>query len=200
MKAFMEVGPLFEEQWTGIPNVNRHLAFYALKDQMIEWSFFYENLRVPRDVVEKFLRSGTGRGGLRTLERLAIDGEYLEPSDYDGAGGLFLNVKGSEQRFTREALFLHDLSTLLVPQFHSQATVEHHLFKMKADLRSSDVVFHNSYNTYHDCKLYFPNCGGRHVIVPMGLDMDLALLYSAYARSKFSQIDPYLLVLGVHPV
>jgi len=47
-KAVLDVGALFEEHWTGIPNVVAALVRHALDDQSIDWVFTHETVPLLR--------------------------------------------------------------------------------------------------------------------------------------------------------
>ena len=114
-RVYLEIGALFEEHWTGIPNVVAALAEFGLGDAAIDCRYIYDTIEVPRSVVVQFLQQRSGSGGLRTLADLAW--QRLEVSAADAAESvcIFPNIKPIHRFFGKEAVIVHDLSPLFAP-------------------------------------------------------------------------------------
>lgn len=132
----LDVTPLLETQWTGIPVFTRRLA-RALAGAGVELDYAVRLFRVPSEAVERALEQGTG-SFLRLLqERPAVEAAPLDPS----RPMLYPSVKPVGGVVPREASVVHDLSTLVMPETHAPANVAHHLDPLRETLLTDEVVF-----------------------------------------------------------
>ena len=195
-RAFFEIGPLFEEHWTGIPTVTFQIAKRALVDDSIEWGFLYENIKVDRDTLTRMMLRQSGSGFLPALERAVWDGNILLQQEAKAACGIFPSIKPLRETFAREATIIHDLSTLLTPQFHHIDTINHHANRYLGDAITSEKLFCVSSATANDVKTYLGTPAAQVEVLPLGIDIDPCLLSELVERKKSLRIDPYVCVLG----
>ena len=110
---------MFENQWTGIPIVTSELVRCAVADPDASWTYLYQNIIVDRAVVEEMLARRRGGDYLAHLERQLWAQATLDHDDAAKGACIFPNVKPLRNVFRSESLILHDLSTLLTPEFHN---------------------------------------------------------------------------------
>lgn len=195
-QAYFEIGPLFEDHWTGIPVVTAGLAEQALHDSTIDWHFFYHSLVMPRTFVGLLLLNGSGSGSHDFLLR-HVWGKHDIPFDQaHKSRGFFCNIKPVRNFFAEEAIFVHDLSPLLTPQFHAGSSINHFADRFRYDVMSSERFFCNSQATRSDLIAYFDVDPAVVSVVPMGIKIDLAHVSSAQLAASQHVIEPYVVVLG----
>lgn len=194
--AYLEISPMFEHNWTGIPVVTSEIARLALADEAVEWRFLYENIVIERRVVYDMLQLRTGGGHLAYLEQQLWNNRTLSNKDMGRGACIFPNVKAIRRHFAKEALIVHDFSTLLTPEFHNTDTVKHHANRVKMDVDTSDAFFCVSHATATDLIAYFNVSPDAVSIVPLGVSIDPALLSTLLARRSMTKVEPYVCVLG----
>jgi glycosyltransferase involved in cell wall biosynthesis len=195
-RAYLEVATLFEEHWTGISTVTGELAVRALRDPEIDWQFVHDNVEIERSVVGELLKARNGAPYLAYVERRALEGYRVPSSAARAHDCVFPNVKTFGGKFRREAIIVHDLSTLLTPQFHHQHTIDHHAKSLGRDLATSDHIFCVSDATRRDVIAYMGAAPEAMSVLPLGVRMDPCALTEAIRDHEHSRYEPYLCVLG----
>ena len=196
-KAFLEVGALFENTWTGIPNVVAALAEGALNDQEIEWGFVFDTLEIPEVWIRDFLARRSGSGGKAKLEALIWENAAIDPAVAAQAVCIFPNIKPVRRFFGYEASIIHDLSPVLTPEFHNQDNISHFANRIRADIETSDHIFCVSDATLGDVHAYFDIPHDRLSVIPLGVDFDPVHLTTASTNFRPGlEVEPYIAVLG----
>jgi glycosyltransferase involved in cell wall biosynthesis len=191
-----DVSPLVELQWTGIPVVAAGLAGALLTHVRAHTRFFLGTDLVRTAAVQDALARGSGLALARELAvGRALDGR-LKLAGWRGPSvGLFPSVKQVRRLFDIEISLFHDLSTLVLPQFHMQVNVDHHMHSLRDDLASNDLTVCVSQATADDLRAYLGVPADRLVVahngtrVPPGFAMDAANALAGGA-------EPYFLILG----
>ena len=188
---WLEVGPLKEGNFTGISQVTAALADCMLGDMRRDPGFFYGRAVVPDSVVSAALQRREGE----LLEwYLARTAPAPAPADLSVRNvAIFPNRKTCRRGFDCEAQIIHDLSTLLTPQFHDPDTVDYHALSLHDDVRSNDVTFCVSEATRDDVLRYLgPLDPARVVTAP------IAPSFADYLPGEYPDavVEPYVLVLG----
>ncbi|MGG5821762.1 glycosyltransferase family 4 protein [Falsiroseomonas sp. HW251] len=132
----IDVTPLLEAQWTGIPVFTRRLV-RALGAAGVELDHAVRLSRVPADAVERAMRLGNGNFLRLLQERPPTEATPIDP----GRPLLYPSVKPIGGIARREASTIHDLSTLVMPETHSPANVAHHLDPLRETLLTDETVF-----------------------------------------------------------
>jgi glycosyltransferase involved in cell wall biosynthesis len=158
----LDIGPLLDNQWTGIPVFTRRLAEALLRDGRIDLSFSFNLTRIRNSKVEAAMKAGTG-----TFLRQEYD-EYsysdCQPVD-PGEPILYPSVKKAFSVGAREASVVHDMSTLVMPENHEAANVRHHLDDIVNELGSNETTFCVSEATKFALETYFPSLAGRTTLL-----------------------------------
>ncbi len=115
--AYIEISPLLEPHWTGIPAVTAAIVERALVDTSVDWRFFYGALKVPASLMAELVVARDGR-----VARDFIVGHVWGKHDIgyeEGASSraIFTTMKTSRRLFGEEAILVYDLSPILTPQF-----------------------------------------------------------------------------------
>ena len=196
-KAVFDVSALFEETWTGIPNVVAAIAERALTDGDIDWVFTYETIPLPRDLVRRFLRLRSGAGGLPALSQLAWDRQPIPFDEARSMVAVFPNIKPVRGYFGTEAIIVHDLSPVTTPQFHNADNIFHFANRIREDVATSDHVFCVSKATMGDVHAYLEKPMEQMSVLRLGAEFDPAELSAGLLQVRQgAHVEPYVVVIG----
>ncbi len=157
-KVTLDIGPLLETQWTGIPVFTRRLAQALLRHGGMEVEFAFQLTRIPESEVLAAIRAGSGA---LLRERFESDSSrWGSPIDREGAL-LYPSVKDAFGVAAREASTIHDMSTLTMPEFHESANIAHHMDRLAEELATDDAVFCISQATKAALVAAFPSAARR---------------------------------------
>lgn len=183
----LEISPLGEREHTGIANVAKALAREMLHDETIDARFFMQRSDVPRGVVERLVSMDSGEilwwlaGRLDAGPSIDLDRRHV---------GIFTSTKKHRRLFPTEVLIVHDLTTVILPEFHDPETVKFWSQQLLGDMLSSDLIVAVSESTKMDIRTYFPQVDQIPCIVS-----HLAPSVSRVAKAPVPA-SPYVLVLG----
>lgn len=195
--VYLEITPLFDDFWTGIPVVCASLARELLKQRPNNTHFFMGYDLISRSVVDDALRRNSGTYLARDYhDRRATIGSVLTPSDGSISVGLFPSVKCIRRVFDIECSIAHDLSTMLLPQFHTLENVSHHMEALIEDLNSNDVTFCVSRATLTDIVDYIGTTPNKLVCTYNGVSWPWWYEIKARNEVDLQVIEPYFLILG----
>jgi glycosyltransferase involved in cell wall biosynthesis len=196
-EAVLDISALFEDTWTGIPNVVAAIAERALADQSISWTFTYETIPIARNVVGGFLANHSGSGGLPFLADAAWNGVPISPEAACGMVALFPNIKPVRKYFGKEAIIVHDLSPILTPEFHNADNIFHFANRIREDVATSDHLFCVSEATLTDVHAYLGKPKDQMSVIRLGADFDLAEISGGLLQTRSGwQVEPYIAVIG----
>lgn len=197
VKAVLEVGPLFESNWTGIPNVVAALAERALSDDQIDWTYAYETVPMPRQIIEGFLSQRSGAGGLETLSGRVWQADPISRRDAARMSAVFPHIKPVRGYFGREAMIVHDLSPLVTPEFHNADNINHFANRIREDIATSDHLFCVSKATKGDVGAYFGQPEEKMSVIRLGAEFDPAELSAGMLQiNQGVTVEPYIAVIG----
>ena len=137
-KLTLDVGPLFDSAWTGIPVFTRRLVRALQASGAVELDFVHDLVRLPPAAVEAAIAQGAGAPLHAALDLARRDpGARADPA----APRLYPSHKPLRAHGPREASTVHDLSTLLMPECHEPANVAAHLDDLEEELDTDEAVF-----------------------------------------------------------
>jgi glycosyltransferase involved in cell wall biosynthesis len=157
-KITLDVTPLLESQWTGIPVFTRRLVQSLIRHGGVEVEFMFQLTRIPAPPVMAAIKAGTGVFLREQFE--SADTSRLEVADRAGHL-LYPSVKGSFGVAAREASTVHDMSTLYMPEFHEESNIAYHLDSMTRELSTDDIVFCISEATRAALVTAFPSVANK---------------------------------------
>lgn len=180
----VDIGPLMEMQWTGIPVFTRRVVQSLLMRDDVALDFAYDLVKVPAELVEAAIRSNSG-GMLRDgYERhVAEQGRIVDPRQPI----FYPTVKRHMGAVQREASTVHDLSALFMPENHEVANVDFHMEHLRDELASDEVVFCASQATVEALTLAYPSTRGKARVLYQYADWP----------EEFAAIDDNLPPLGL---
>ncbi len=170
--VFIEVGPLQEIRYSGIPNVTLNLCRYWLQQPRESSRFFLGPYLIDRSAIEAVVaaRSG-GLFQLLLVNKQAICG--LVANEVRGCptpAALFPNVKSVQGLFDLSFQIVHDLSFLLSPEFHHPDTLTYHGLTILRDLGTNARTFCVSQATADDLTAYLEVPAERITVSRPGAD------------------------------
>ncbi len=195
IRFFLDVSPLRDFAWTGIPIVTAKIARYLL-DTRPEATIFYYG---PDVVLPQFVAvaiDGAPGGYLRAL----IESGTALAGSLDGAlrgdfvaVGLFPNIKPVHRVFDIELVIIHDLSSILLPEMHTpESAVEHSQAHMR-DVVTSDLICCVSNATRQDIIRYLGVPPERVFVSHEGCDH---IVKDTEPSRSHDTVPPYVVVLG----
>jgi glycosyltransferase involved in cell wall biosynthesis len=197
VRVYLDVSPLMEEHWTGIPIVAAGLASALLGRFGEQARFFLGPSLIETELVRAALREASGEILLRETACGRAWASRL-PLLEGGAPsiGIFPSVKPMHRAFTVECCVFHDLSTLVLPQFHIVGNVRHHMETILADIASSEVVVAVSAATRDDLIAYLGVQAERIVVAANGVSWPAHYAVDAANLLAPAGAEPYVLILG----
>lgn len=193
----LDISALFEETWTGIPNVVAAITEIALHDDTIDWTFCHDTVPLPRELVLKFIRQRSGTGGLEALSAIVWTTPAIPRGIARKASAVFPNIKPVRGHFGREAMIVHDLSPVVTPEFHNQDNINHFANRIRGDIESSDHLFCVSKATMTDVHAYFGKSFEDMSVIRLGIDFDPAELSAGLLQiHDGAKPEPYVAVIG----
>jgi glycosyltransferase involved in cell wall biosynthesis len=198
---FVEVSPLLEITYTGIPNVTLGLAEAWLRHRGHEVVFFSGYHVLHRNSVERAMRLRTGAVLRCEIDSgRAVAGHTLATvSKFERSAAIFPNVKTIQDAFDLEYQIVHDLSFLITPEFHHKDTIAYHGYTLLRDLASNTKTICVSEATRSDVLAYCPVAPENAVTIHSGFDrVDLRDLQAAVQSGITTRrvSEPYVLVPG----
>lgn len=198
---FVEVSPLLELTYTGIPNVTLGLAEAWLRHRGHEVVFFSGYYVLERSSVERAIRLRTGAVLRCEIDTgRAVAGHTLATiGKFDRTAAIFPNVKTIQDVFDLEYQIVHDLSFLTTPEFHHKDTITYHGYTLLRDLASNTKTICVSEATRSDVLAYCPVSPESVVTIHSGFDRsDLRDLQAAVKSGITARrvSERYVLVPG----
>jgi len=166
-KLTLDVGPLLDDVWTGIPVFTRRLIQALQRSEAVDLDFACDLVRLPPARVEMALRQG---GGACLHEALA-EMQRGAPVRVDFAAPiLYPSYKPLKTHLKREASTVHDGSTLVMPENHVEANVAGHLDTFEEELDTDEVVFCVSQATRAALLTALPSYAAKTRLLPQYVD------------------------------
>ena len=137
-RVTIDVGPLLESQWTGIPAFTRRVVQSMLQRSDVAVDFSWNLARLESTAVQAAIQINSGALLRDMYERQSGGGLKL----VDTAQPIFYpSVNRYHGLVSREASTVHDLSTLVMPENHENSNVDFHLDQFAKELSTSNTVF-----------------------------------------------------------
>jgi glycosyltransferase involved in cell wall biosynthesis len=154
-QLFFDVSPMFDAEWTGIPVVAAGLAQALLALPSDDTCFFYRHHVVRTEAVRDALRRESGLYLARDFDQgHANAGPLPILTGPQASIGFYPSVKLVSSLFTFECSIYHDISTFMLPQYHTQANIHHHIRGLADDIRTNTITFGVSQATVDDMICY----------------------------------------------
>ncbi|WP_174301886.1 glycosyltransferase family 1 protein [Caulobacter sp. S45] len=192
-KLYIDVSTLQESQYTGIPMVTARLCAEALGDASVEPAFFFGRYEISAQAVEALLGGGFGRLFAWSVGCYRFAPCLPEIDTGRRVYGLHTNSKLVRRMFPVEGSIVHDLTTVVCPQYHNKDTNQYHNQRWLGDLMSDDIIFAASHSTATDIRTFFPETSATPIVVThWGVDWS----HIDASKNEPDPVEPYILVLG----
>ncbi|MEB2869659.1 glycosyltransferase family 4 protein [Pseudomonas rhizosphaerae] len=188
---FMDISPLQELSYTGIPKVALELVKHGLTRHDVE--FFWDDYIIPTDIIERLINAESGL----TLHALANERIHLKPllsrvNEVDTSVGLFPNVM-TRFFFDRHAQIIHDLVFITSPEYHHADTVRHHGTTIIRDAELSDALICVSNSTAYDVKTYLQPDPQNIYVAELGASLPEQ---TKLVQPSETGLDKFVLIMG----
>lgn len=196
--VFVEVGPLQELRYSGIPNVTLNLCRYWLQLPDEASRFFLGPYLIDRRAIKAVVAARSG-GLFQTMlaNKQAICGFVAnEIRRCPTPVALFPNVKSVQGLFDLSFQIVHDLSFLLSPEFHHPDTIAYHALTIIRDLGTSARTFCVSQATAQDLIAYLGLPADRITVCHPGADPPPEIEQHWQNLPDGEPARPYILVPG----
>jgi glycosyltransferase involved in cell wall biosynthesis len=190
----LDATPLLDTSWTGIPVVCAHMARQLLAAGH-DLRFSVGKQLLPNDAVLDALERNSGLFLHHEMVTGQLDMPPLTwPRDRVGVG-LSASVKRVRRVFDVECSVVHDISTILQPQYHTPENIVWHTEHIMDDIASNDVTVCISQATLDDLVLYLGADPARLVLAYNGVEWPWWFPIKA-ATDLASGVEPYVAVLA----
>lgn len=189
--VFLDISPLQELSYTGIPKVALELARYGLTQENVE--FFWDDYIIPKRIVEQLITSQSGVI-LHTLanEKLTLEPLIAKVAESKRSVGLFPNVM-TRFFFDHHAQIIHDLVFITSPEYHHADTVRHHGTTILRDAELSDALICVSKSTAFDVETYLQPHPSKIKVAELGSTIPEISKLNGATREG---VKPFVLVMG----
>lgn len=197
IRIFFDIGPLLDTEWTGIPVVAAKLAGVLLEAAPSEVVFFHDSSVAPMESVAKALAGGGGWGLSNELSGISQNVRNLDPLCASVTTiGLFPTVKTVRRVFDVECSIVHDISTIVTPQYHLPGNIALHAQTLQRDIEGNDLTICVSNATRDDIVAYLGYAQEKFSIAFNGVSWPADFELRAENEIDWTQVEPYFLVLG----
>jgi glycosyltransferase involved in cell wall biosynthesis len=198
---YIECGPIIcERQFSGIPNVNYHLAKDAAsRFGMDRVHFFHGPNVINKEAISEILRAKTNE----PVKKYEAEGRlFVEPlsssikrTSY--SIGLFTNSRhGLGRLFDFECQIFHDLTPIITPEFHHQDTIEFHAHEYQRDIDLLDCAICVSESTKKDVTSYLGLQEERIIVSHLGAEDIDEQLQTTIDHISGLEVEPYIVIVG----
>jgi glycosyltransferase involved in cell wall biosynthesis len=134
----VDVSPLFESQWTGIPVFTRRAVQALMACKGVTLDYCFDLVSIPASAVMDALRVNSGWPLREAYESHC--GRHSKLVDLRRPI-FYPSVKRQPGAAVRESHTVHDLSPLFMPETHETANIDYHLQNLQQEIQTSDTVF-----------------------------------------------------------
>lgn len=156
-KLTIDVTPLLEDQWTGIPVFTRRLIQALQRDGRVDLEFCCNYSVVAAEHVNAAMKIGTGAFLKDGLANYSSSPHLVDPDSFL----FFPSVKTACEISAHEASTVHDMSTLFMPENHQEENIAYHLDHLRDELETDEVVFCASEATRAALLSAFPSTASK---------------------------------------
>lgn len=194
---YYEITPLLPEFWTGIPVVAAALAERFLAAMPDRVTFFHDDTTIEHEDIREALERRTGAFLGHELHRRTRPFRALDLYARTGVNlGFYPSAKRQGGMFDREVSIVHDLSTLITPEYHAAKNIRYHLEHLYDEIASNDLTVCVSDATLEDVVHYFGTDPARLAQMNNAVSWpdEHAVRYAAELGGH--AVEPFVLVLG----
>jgi len=194
-EIYLDIRPLLDENWTGIPVVTAALAEALLAPLGDRLRFFAGSDEIAQSAVWDALSRSTGTFLQHEYHHADARIGPIRPRGGPSIG-IFPSAKLNRGLFDYECSIIHDISTLITPQFHTIENIAYHMEALSADIATNAITACVSAATAADLTAYLGIPPERLVVAYNGISWRKQDVAIASAELEDELIEPYFLILG----
>lgn len=187
----LDILPMSERHHTGIANVAKFLARALLADDQVEGRFFAGRTEIDRDLTQQLVELDDGE--ILDWVRRRCPRNIASSVDFERrCAGIFTGAKAQRRLFPCEVQIIHDITTIVTPQYHDKSAVQFWNRQLLRDVMTSDLVVAVSQSTLDDLHVYLPQTKR----IPATIAHLASCVADPPQRIAGTFKKPYVLVLG----
>jgi hypothetical protein len=173
----VDVGPLRERFYTGIPNVIAEICARFLAEDWLDLYFDLDGCWIDNDSLRRCLAERSGLSLTEQPDRFApaksIRMALRDTGAMQQAVGLYTDHRPPRKLYRREGKIVYDLSMILTPECHPAGSVKMYTDDLAAQIACSDVLFCISEATARDLAWIYGVSADRLKVALLGSNVDL---------------------------
>jgi glycosyltransferase involved in cell wall biosynthesis len=196
----VDIGPLREQLYTGIPNVIAEICVRLLAEDWLDLYFDLDGRWIDNDSLRRSLDERSGASLTQHFERFSPSGAIRETLRDTGAMprtvGLYTDLRPPRKLYPREGKIVYDLSMILTPECHPPEAQGMYVLDLAEQIAASDVLFCISEATARDLAWIYGVTPERLRVALLGNNVDLTAAARMRDLIGGRRVEPFLLVLG----
>jgi glycosyltransferase involved in cell wall biosynthesis len=196
----VDIGPLRERYYTGIPNVILEICIRFLREDWLDLYFDLDGRWIDNNSLRRCLdeRSGVSLMGQpdRFKPASAIRAILRDTGAMQGTVGLYTDHRPPRKLYPREGKIVYDLSMILAPECHPAEAIGLYTTDLSEQIACSDVLFCISEATARDLAWIYGVPPERLKVALLGNNVDLTAAERMRSLIGSRPVEPFLLVLG----
>jgi glycosyltransferase involved in cell wall biosynthesis len=196
----VDIGPLRERFYTGIPNVIAEICARLLREDWLDLYFDMDGRWIDNDSLRRCLDERSGASLMEQPERFrparAIRDRLRDTGAMPRAVGLYTDLRPPRKLYPREGKIVYDLSMILTPECHPPEAAGMYVLDLAEQIACSEVLFCISEATARDLAWIYGVEPERLRVALLGNNVDLTAAERMRALIADRPVEPFLLVLG----
>jgi glycosyltransferase involved in cell wall biosynthesis len=196
----VDIGPLREQFYTGIPNVIAEICSRFLKVDWLDLYFDMDGRWIDNDSLRRCLNDRSGASLMGQPDRFrparAIRDTLRDAGAMPRATGLYTDHRPPRKLYPREGKIVYDLSMILTPECHPPEAAGMYVLDLAEQIACSEILFCISEATARDLAWIFGVGPERLRVALLGNNVDLTVAARIRALIGQRSVEPFLLVLG----
>lgn len=196
----VDVGPLREQFYTGIPSVIAEICGRFLTEDWLDLYFDLDGRWIDNESMRRCLAERSGVSLMHQPERFAparaIRAGLRDAGVMHRTVGLYTDYRPPRKLYQREGKIVYDLSMVLTPECHPAESAGMYIVDLAEQIACSDVLFCISEATARDLAWVYGVAPERLKVALLGNNVDLTAAGKMRALLGGRPVEPFLLVLG----
>ena len=196
----VDIGPLRERFYTGIPNVIAEICTRLLAEDWLDLYFDMDGRWIDNDSLRRCLNERSGISLMEQPERFrparAIRDMLRSKGAMPETVGLYTDLRPPRKLYPREGKIVYDLSMILTPECHPPEAAGMYVLDLAEQIACSDVLFCISEATARDLAWIYGVEPERLRVALLGNNVDLTAAERMRVLIADRPVEPFLLVLG----
>jgi glycosyltransferase involved in cell wall biosynthesis len=196
----VDVGPLREQFYTGIPNVIAEICARFLEDDRLDLYFDLDGRWIDNDSIRHCLAERSGVSLRHEPGRFpparAIRAVLRETGVMPQTVGLYTDYRPPRKLYPREGKIVYDLSMVLTPECHPAESAGMYIADLAEQIACSEILFCISEATARDLAWIYGVEPARLRVALLGNNVDLTAASRMRGLIGGREVEPFLLILG----